>query len=387
VSGAHSILAPSRASRRVQCRGSCRLEAAHPETEEREEAREGTASHELAEMMIDALVRGGINMPTPTDTVGQLAANDVEWTRESYDGALMYAEDVQRVARLTGVFGGEHFGTERRVHAARIHELSWGTLDQFIYDAKHNRLYIWDYKFGRVLVEPENNWQLIIYAVALIDWLISTGADEQTLTLCLTIVQPRAYHPDGPAREWRLRATDLRAYSNIMSAVEVEALGDNPSFSTGPECKHCSGRHVCETIQRTGYAIAEYVASPVNVALSPAALGLELSIMRQAVALAKARLEGLEGQAIAHIATGPSLPGWQLQPGRGSTVWVEDDETVITTGAMMGLDLRRGGACTPKQALDAGAHPETISAFSTKKPGALKLVPFAATKLTEVFFK
>ena len=148
--------------------------------------------------------------------------------------------------RKTSVFGGPNFGVEKRVHASQLHELSEGTIDNFIYDARNRNLYVNDFKHGHDTVEVFECWQLINYIAGIITLLGFNGLDDQTITCYIRIVQPRAFHRDGVIREWKIKLSSLRVYFNILKANIHQALSSNATLRTGDHCKHCCARHACE---------------------------------------------------------------------------------------------------------------------------------------------
>ncbi len=384
----HSLIPPSSAGRRVQCNGSAIMELMHPDTTDNEDAKEGTASHEIGERMVQSLAVGRAGFPKLEEVVGQAASNGVIWKEDSYEGALMYAEDVAEVMRSTAIFGSDNLRIEQRVHIQRIHEESWGTPDCSIWHTKGLRLYLWDYKFGRRLVEAFECYQMIEYAVGLIDEITGgNGLADQNIEIVMTIVQPRAYHREGPIRRWTVKASDLRGYANTLHAVEHAALGPNPTTCAGVECRDCSARHACETLQRGGMGAIAYLGQPTPTPLEGDALSLELRMLQEASTLIKSRLSGLETQAEGAIRNGQTVPGFALAPGQKREIWKSAAPEVIQLGDMMGVDLRKPETpCTPKQARDKGIDATVISQYSETPTGSLKLVS-DGNKAREVFTK
>ena len=389
MAGQHSIIPPSSAPRRVQCQGSALMELMHPETEESQKSKDGTATHQLGEMMIDSFARGGVSFPAPEQVVGQTADNGVVWEQWMYDAALLYAEDVRDVMQSTGVFGGPNLKIEQRVHNRRIHEESWGTPDCSLFDQRQGVLYVWDGKFGHKVVDAFENWQMVEYATGLVDEITGgNGWEEQHIRLVLTIIQPRAQHRDGPVRRWRLQASDLRPYANYMEWVEHRALSGEAACRTGPECKHCSARGACDTLAQAVGDAGQYVSQPISVELSPQDLAVELNIVRTLAKVIEARKDGLEAQAEGMITAGHDIPGFALERGQGRQKWNTSDDQVFALGDMLGIDLRNPPQpVTPKQAIKKGIDESVIKDYSETPSTGLKLVESNKTVAATVFQK
>lgn len=385
MAGQHSLLPPSSAARRVQCNASLMMEALHPETEESDDAKEGTASHELAAMMVRSYARAGLEWPG--NAVGRAASNGVIWSEESFEGALMYADHVREIMTRTGVFGGPGLCIEQRVNIPRIHSESWGTPDLTLFDPSAGVLYVVDYKFGHRVVDVVENWQLIEYAIGRLDEITGgNGLQDQHIRIVMTVVQPRAYHRKGPIRSWEVWGSDLRPYANTLEATEAAALGPNPTTRTGPECLDCSARHACETLQQAAMGAIAYVGKPTPALLPPMAMGLEKRLLEQAATLIKARLTGLDAQIEATIRSGQVVPGWGLEPGQTRQRWTVPADEVFTLGDMVGVNLRKPAEpVTPKQAIKAGIDETVINAYSETPSGAMKLVEQSSAATAAIF--
>ena len=363
------------------------MEMMYPDLFDSEDSMVGTASHELGESMVRSHAAGGADFPMPDDTIGQMASNGVLITQEMYDGAKMYADAMRDIMVETGVFGGKNLRIEQRVAMPRIHAESWGTPDFALFDSKSLTIYLTDYKFGHRIVEVFECWQLIEYSVGLLDEFTKGGGwVDQQITIVFTIVQPRAFHREGPIRSWTVNASDLRAYVNILTATEAAALGPDPMFCVGSECRDCSGRHVCELLQSSAYDVVEYTGKSTPVELTAPALGRELYTLTQAATLLKARITGLSAQAEGIIHTGQVVPGWKLEAGQGHQKWTVTAVEAIGLGDMLGVDLRKPETpCTPKQAISKGIDASVISGYSETPSTGLRLVPDNGNKAKEVF--
>ena len=384
----HSIIPPSSAARRVQCPGSATLELMYPEQYESDASREGTASHELAERLLDC-ARRGQPYPTADEVVGQTASNGVVWRIDSYEGARMYAEDVAAVMHSTRVFGGPGLLIEQRVHASRVHAESWGTPDCALYDKEAHALYLWDYKFGHGPVEVVENWQLLTYAQGVIERLFGdkAGLLDGKLRIVLRIVQPRAIHRDGPIRQWALDDGLLRGYVNTLADVEAAALGDNPPTRVGPMCKYCNARHACATLQAAAWQAVELSGTATPAELDGPGMSVEIRQLRAAKAVLEARLSGVEAQAEQTIREGKPVPGWALEGQRGRERWTVEPDELFAIGDMMQVDLRNVSPCTPKQAIKRGIDASVIKEYSDTPQTGVKLVESTKTAAHAAFAK
>lgn len=396
--GSHSIIAPSSAARRVQCRGSAVMELTHPDTGDKPEAAAGTAAHELAEWMIDECRHARFESPTWAEVAARgKASNGVEFTREMYDAARIYADDVSSVMRATGVFGGGqgrdggHFAIEERTHSPAIHAECWGTLDARIYHSPSWTLYLWDFKYGHLPVDAFENWQLIEYASGVMDRMDPQWRDRnEPGAVEFRVVAPRNYDGRGPVRVWRITTHQLLEYEREASRVEHEALGPDPEHRVGPLCKTCTGRHACATLQRAAYDAAAYADQGGSFDLDDAALGTELLIVQKAIEALEARKDGLQAQAETRIRSGHNVAGWSLRDGKGRARWNDDvtPATLFAIGDGLGVDLRKSPdpePVTPVQAKQRGIDEAVINAYSYRPHTGMKLVMDNSNEARKVF--
>lgn len=365
---AHAFLAPSAAHRWVVCAYAPTLEAAYPEQEDSPESLEGTAAHWVVEM----LLRG-----TPA-ALGDSAPNGVAVTGEMIEGAEMVRDHI---AGKRGRNWQDGLMIERPVRIHRIHPTENGGTPDYAFWGD-NTLHVTDYKFGHGLVEAFENWQLLDYAVGILGDFYAPD-----LVIEMTIIQPRGHHRDGPVRSWRIRAGDIGPYFIRLRDAALRATSPNPTASPDPEaCKHCSGRHACEALQRAAYVAADQGREGAALDLSPEALGLELRVLIRAQALLKARVSGLEAQAEATIRQGARVPFWMLDSVPGRLGWTKPDAEVLALGAMVGVDIARPAEpLTPTQAKKAGFPEGLLAAYAARPAGAVKLVADDGSKARLTF--
>lgn len=365
----HSVFPPSSMRRLTKCTGSFDLCRLYPEPEDSPAAMEGTAFHEVVANLI-----GGASM-----VVGSLASNGIAVTEEMVEGAEMCVEAIPF----------EFLGScrvEERIDIHGIHPECFGTPDVWFYDPVKRVLNVLDWKFGHGYVEVFENYQLAAYASGIMD---QQGYDDQEIWVKFTIVQPRCFHKDGPVRTWGCKAHELRGMINIMAMACGTAATGQGVCRTGEHCRHCSGIVACDAAQRAGAAAMDFTAQPVPSEMSPADRGLYLTRVRQAATMLKALDSGLSEEIERSIRGGQSVPGFTLEPGRGSAAWSKPFNEVAALGDMLGVQLRKEALLTPIQATAAlkkmGVDGSVISGYSESTSGALKLAQTDSTLTRRVF--
>jgi hypothetical protein len=370
MSNEHAILAPSSADRWVQCSGSVALERLYPELDDTPDAMEGVAAHWAGAEVIQGR----------KIDVGLIAPNGVVLDAEMCDAAELYAEHVLEAQEFDTVVC-----VETRLSPGSIHPDNWGTPDVTAWTPRTRTLHVVDFKYGHETIEVFENWQLINYVALVLEQLNVNGADDQITRVHMTIVQPRSYRADGPIRTWSATAADLRPYFNILTARAHDAMKPETPTTVGPACKHCRGRHACPALQRAALSAVDVAGASVPVELPPAALGHELRTMHRAADLLKARITGLEEQALNTLRAGTPVPHFAVEQSKGREAWTKPIDEVIALGQLMGVDIAKPGALTPVQARKAGLDPALVASYAAVPHGAMKLVPASTTQSRKVF--
>ena len=367
----HAAFAPSSMGIIVQCPGSWTMQQLFPKLSG-VEAAEGDAAH----WVLKEAVHGR------WAEVNSRAPNGIPVTQEMLDGAELWCDHVGNL---------QHH--EQRVEASEgLHPDCWGTPDAWEFRPSYDgsrlvggRIMLPDYKFGHRFVEVFNNWQLMTYAKLIVDELKLDGMQEQFTVIEFAIVQPRSYHVEGPVRRWCVKVSDLRAQFNIIRAAIVAAQQPGAPCKTGPECRDCTARAYCETLQRSSLAGLEEVGRMLPLDMPPAALGLELRLISRAIDRLKARMSGLEQVALAKITTGTAVPGFRTETGKGRRRWNVKVSDLTTMEGMLGIKLTKVEPITPGQAVKAGLPEEMLGTFTTVPNGEIKLVEDDGTFTRKIF--
>lgn len=369
---AHSPIGPS-GHEWPHCAGSVLLQAMFPQ-QESEEQREGTAAHELGELMLSSIKRGLRDWPKREECVGASATNGCVWDEEMYEAAELYATVIQADA-------GE-LRIEQRVTMPQIHpQWSYGTLDALRYGEGVLRIY--DYKYGRREV-PADSDQLKQYALGAMNLLGIDGYAEQSLQVELVIVQPRCYSREGPVRRHRVLASDLRGDWNRLSAAAHAAVNGG-DCTTGDHCKDCTGRHACPAALQAGASLFEAAAKPVPHELSPHALGVQYALITRALRQLEYLQDAFGARIEATVREGQAVPGWAVNPSMGRLNWIKPQAEVYALGALFGVDLRQDKPVTPTQAKKLGIDEAVISQYAGKSQTGVKIEPDTTNKALKVF--
>lgn len=365
MSATHARFAPSSLALIVACHAHLMMAEPYKNGPPTPESLEGDAAHWVNLQYVTTSAMPAVGTITPAG----LAVDD----------------DMQAAARLWFHVVGEYGISETMVPIQRLHPtLCYGTPDWWRYDPIEGVLRVADFKYGHLFVDAFENWQLMAYAIGLLDFL---GLDDTAIRVELIVVQPRNYDREGPVRRWEIRGSDLRGYANrAVAAIELSTY-EKPSATVGEHCNLCEGRHECKALQRAVMAGASYVSGTERVNMPPDAIGVELTILDQMADLLKARRTGLQEQAQALIKSGVRVPGYAIEHAVGRLKWVKPVTEVFTLGDLMQVNLRKEPeAITPTQAIALGLPAEMINGtFAERAAGAAKLVSESTTQTRKVF--
>lgn len=341
---AHALLAPSSAPQWGHCSGSVKANM-HVLDIETQESRNGTAAHWVA---LDCCLRNGI--ADANELLGKVDPDGTIIDEKMVEGAQAMVDDVCAVH-------AEHGGRlllEHRVAMPHIHQENWGTLDCALPLLDKGIIYLWDYKHGHGIVDAKDNLQLIDYLAGLMQELNIDGYAEQYITVIFRIVQPFAYRSQGPVNEWRVKISDLRAQFNQLTYKAAEALGPNPTMTTGKHCQHCKAVGRCGSAKAAGYNYVDLVNAPYQIdTMDGASLATERQILEDGMVLAKARLKAIEDDLKYRIKNGDASTGLTLETGYGNLKWSVADAQAIALAKQFGADISKTVAMTPTQAIKA----------------------------------
>jgi hypothetical protein len=327
---------------------------------------EGTAIHWVAECLLN------------DRDFGSIAPNGVLVSDELLDAAEFYVAWLREQSHI-------EWNIERTLAAPRIHRECGGTPDAF--GCTGDTIDVADCKGGFGVVDVWPNMQLIGYLAAILDTVPQW--ETSTRWVRFTIIQPRAFHPDGPVRSETVPLSQVYPYIEELRQAAHRAMGETAPAVAGPQCDNCSARVICGVAHRAGMRALEVSGEPVVHSLTPEAVDYEMLRIEEAARMLQARLTGLQAQAVHMIRNGRNLPHYAMQSKAGKLDWINDDamHAAIAMGDLYGKDLRKPQvAITPTQAA-AVIPKELLETYARRSKGAAKLVKFDSKSVSAAFSK
>ena len=132
-------------------------------------------------------------------------------------------------------------------------------------------------------------------------------------------------------------------------------------------------------------AAVDISSSAIPHNLEPRQLASELRFLTHAANLLDARISGLSAEALVLLERGTRLPFYHAVRGSGRERWAKPLDAVFALGDLMGVELRKPGVITPKQAITAGIPEKQVRKISETPVGALKLVEIDQRKVDKEF--
>lgn len=308
---AHARFSPSGAHRWANCPGSIRAERGLPDTAGTF-ARHGTAAHELAEWC-------GKNELPPANFAGDPIAvqgETFEVDHEMTEAVELYLETVNADAAP-----GDTLTWEKRYNLPFLPGESFGTADATRYDPETQTLRVYDLKYGQgVAVEAVENLQGLCYAGGAV---YALGAHCPVRRVEVVIVQPRAFHPEGPVRRWMIDVVDLSERLADLRQAAERTMDPQAPRKPGSWCRFCKAQATCATL--SSYALAEaqmvFNDTPVDPdTLTPEQVG---NLLLKA-AVIRSWIGAVETHVYSLLNAGTQVPGWKLVDKRPRRSWADE---------------------------------------------------------------
>lgn len=269
----HAKMSASKISRVAVCPGSLMAEEGLPGSFS-EAAQRGTDIHEIAEQILRQQALGDVDA-----AMLAIAQKYVATAMEQTAHAKKHYIELDVTEALKG-----------------IHPSLGGTADLIAIGG--GIMTVCDLKTGRIEVSPENNLQLMTYALGA---AIKLNAPP-TVTVRLAIYQP----DHGGWREWSCTHADLMAWGDKLLALAIAAhQPDAPRNPDQDACKYCRAKTSCDALRSRAVAAAK---TEFGLGITPDQL--------EDAALCAAWADAVQDQAKKQLAEKPeSISGWAMKPG------------------------------------------------------------------------
>ena len=243
----HARLSPSSSKRWMTCPGSVKfIESLNIVDKPSKYAAEGTVAHEVHELCL-------VKKLPASKFLGRTISSDgmkFKVNQNMVDAVQLSLDYIwDRVDELE--FEGYRVELKVEVRASLefmgIPGLDGGTSDLVIiaWDGDNIAVIeIFDYKHGAgVAVEVENNTQALSYALGVCAYY---QVKEDTPVI-ITISQPRAFHPDGRIRDWKIEASDVLEWmEEELRPKALATLEENANLVASDEgCRFCNAAGQC----------------------------------------------------------------------------------------------------------------------------------------------
>ncbi|ELG9697271.1 DUF2800 domain-containing protein [Salmonella enterica subsp. enterica serovar Dublin] len=379
----HALLSPSGAKKWLSCSASLACEKDIPNTSGKA-AVLGTAMHTLAEIHLNAYIRGA-ELPLERD-VGAYVLEEGKGAVKALikpmkSAVLITVDMIEQVRKYTDyckaiIDVAAYAKLEMRVNLTEVLHPGYegvetfGTADlvavQELANTDEHMLIIGDLKTGRHRVEAKENKQLMLYALGVYRRL----KRRYNITVVrLVIFQPYA----GGASEWDISVEGLELFAKFAQKRALLALD---AYSRGKKnlkpsdfkpsvdgCQWCRFSEQCAARTKTvNSVLAEELEDDFALELTPEQLVAEyekLSLLRQ-------HIDKIEKAMAAALHSGKKVPGYKLVEGRpGNRVWKDADKVA----ELYGDKLTKEVLMTPTEAVKVIPE-EELKDFITRKPGA-----------------
>lgn len=348
-------------ARVMQCAGFLFLET--PEDPPGEMAKEGTAAAEY----LEHLLKG-------TKEIPEEASNGVRFTEEMKYLLPYQVEDIK--SNASSVINSEKsikFTTRSGITVKGTYDVS--------YIDKEGRLCVEDLKYGWGIVEPEENWQLIAYAIG-----ETLKLKQKFKEIRLTIRQPRPHHEDGYVRDWIISNDELLEYKEKIEKRLEKIRAGFKDFTTGKNCKYCPGaKESCTAFNRLFYNCLEVSSEFSKDSLNEEEISMQLDQLSRVEEVLKIKKDSLEDLSLNRIKEGKIIPNYVQIEKFSNRVW-KDGITAKSIELLTGRNPTENVFISPSKAERIGVPKELVKSLTERRLTGFKIKKKDTTKLGNDIF-
>ena len=358
---AHAILGASSSGRWLKCPGSVRLNEQAPPQKFSEYAALGTAAHDLAEKVLKTKTKNAI------DYKGK-KINSFEVDLDMIQAVQVYVDLIREESK------GFEVDLEKRFSLEWLHKGMFGTNDAS-FGEPFGTLNIYDYKHGAgIAVEAENNTQMLYYALGA-SYDPDTKDLEDYEEIRMVIVQPRAFHEDGPIRSWTISRDELLEWKEKIKAGAIATEDPNAPFNPSDDaCRWCNAAGFCPALNQKTQEIAktdfgDTLPDAEAITIEQAAkVVAHKKMLSDFVEACEARIEE------EMITNKKTLKGLKVVRKRGATIWNDEGMAEKVLAKEYGDKIYNKKIKTPNQMEKALGKDATQDLFQ-KVEGGFTIAP------------
>ena len=339
-------------------------------------AAEGTVAHHLAEQFLT----GKIDFMELANLVGTTVTEDgqeVEITDAMVDGIVEYAEHIASVRKTLTKPAEVVSKAEIRVKVAGTDDSVWGRLDYIIYQ-KGNELHVFDFKFGKGVVQEEENKQGMTYLLGAQDTEAGTVFND----VYFHIAQPRTRSGDT-VRTWKLPRGRLEAFRAEMLEAIRKVKEPGAKRMPGPWCAKtfCPAYAYCPeaagAVQVAAGAVFTKIPGPPSKEIGRTQLPPVEQFTLEQLARALDWEDSIDSwfaavreRALAELTKDPnSVPFYKLVEGRSLRIWGDEESVKTAFGVLMGERIYAPRKLLSPAQMEKVVSKEDVARFTVKPPG------------------
>lgn len=354
-------LRPSNAWRWSNCAAAPIFESRVPPQPDSDAAREGTAAAWVAECVLKGDAHSAEDMNGETHANGWLVTPEMVYYVQGY---------IDLIKSRGGVTTAEQF--------VRLTDFIAGTLDSST-SLSGATLFVDDLKYGFRIVEIFENPQLIIYGAA---ELMRLGNPASITSVQLGIYQPRAFHPDGIYRTWRLTVDQLFDQARRLIEAGTRCQDPQPVATPGRHCFECAAATSCAALAHTLYSGFHIVSNPHQRKMNGAEIAAELDFLALLAKMLDARKTAVESEGETRIRSGEHIPGYHVEERKGDRRFAWSPSAIE---AFTGVKAVKEVPITPAALEREGVPPDLVNALAVRPTIGYKLKRLPANAFRKAF--
>ncbi|MDB4261348.1 DUF2800 domain-containing protein [bacterium] len=197
-----------------------------------------------------------------------------------------------------------------------IPDVAGGSIDVLGLSADGKTLLVLDYKFGQVKVSPEENAQMLFYALAAREDALTRDMLERVETLNLTIIQPKH---KGTVFSWTTPVGSLHDYANNLQFAMTLVENGHDKGNPGAHCKYCPAEPYCVEKRQQVHMASTLGARSHNELMEAAALVTQVEDW----------VKDVKEELFLQLSRGVAIDGWKIVEKRATRKWADEGDAVM----------------------------------------------------------